>query len=210
MTPFLRATGRAVPLIENDLNTDELAPGMGGPPRPGKSYAAEFLRNRRVDSDGNATDFILNQPRFQTAAILVSGSNFGCGSSRETAVWALKDFGIRCVVARSFADAFRENCLRNGVLPVALDDPEGFEQAVVSDDGAGEFTADLESCRITAPDGRIFAFAFPDAERRILLEGLDEIAMTQAFDEAIAAWEDLTRAERPWLQRLKPTEGHSR
>lgn len=213
MTPFTRTTGKAVPLVENDLNTDELAPGMGGPPRPDTTYGDELLKNRRFGPDGEKrADFVLNLPRYRNAAILVSGENFGCGSSRETAVWAMRDFGIRCVVARSFAESYRENCLRNGILPVVFDadDAEAFEACVVQDDGHGTFSADLETKEVTTPDGRVFRFDFPDAEREMLLKGLDDVGLTLDLESRIADWERQARAQSPWLQRLERQQENDR
>ncbi len=147
---------------------------------------------------------MFNRPQFQGARILVSGANFGCGSSREAAVWAMAGYGIRCVVARGFADIFRENCLRNGVLTATLppDRAAAFEALVTETDGAAPFTADLKTCRIVAPDGTEFPFDIAPAERTALLEGLDDIAMTLKHRADIAAWERKTREERPWLQEL--------
>lgn len=205
MTPFTSITGRAAPLLEDDINTDQIAPAGGGHSlKP--DYAAMLFRNRRFDDSGAETeDFVLNRRQFRAARILVTGRNFGCGSSRETAVWSMAAFGIRCIVARSFADMYRENCLKNGVLPVVL--PEGeaekFEALVIADDGQGSFTADLEAQQIVAPDDRAFPFDISPEERTMLLKGLDDIGLTKRHQEDIARWETETARERPWLQILR-------
>ena len=133
-------------------------------------------------------------------------TNFGCGSSRESAVWALAAFGIRCVVARSFAETFRENCLRNGLLPVVLApaDAAAFEQLVRRGAAAPRtFGADLRSQRVTAPGGVAFPFAIDAHEREALLEGLDDIGLTLRFLPEIEAWERRTREQAPHLQILE-------
>jgi 3-isopropylmalate dehydratase small subunit len=167
-------------------------------------HAALFFCRRRIRADGGEDpDFVLNRPQFRGGGILVAGDNFGCGSSREGAVWAMAAFGFRCVVARSFADIFRENCLKNGVLTVTLPDDRAaaFEALVVKTDGAGRFTADLENRRIVAPDGTTFDFEIGDSERVALLEGLDDIGTTLKHLDDIKTWEGRTAGERPWLQQ---------
>jgi len=202
--PFKTLTGIAVPLLENDVNTDQMAPVQTGRGLD-TDHAAAFFSRRRFRADGSEDpDCVFNKPQFRGGRILVSGENFGCGSSREGAVWALAAFGFGCVVARSFADIFRENCLRNGVLTVALppDRAEAFEKLVCATDGAQPFSADLENQRIVAPDGSEFPFEIAPAERTALLEGLDDIGMTLKHRADIAAWEARVRAQRPWLQEL--------
>jgi len=202
--PFTTLTGIAVPLLENDVNTDQMAPvqsGRGLNP----DHAAAFFSRRRFLADGaEDPDCVFNKPQYQGGRILVSGDNFGCGSSREGAVWALAAFGFRCVVARSFADIFRENCLRNGVLTVTLppDRAAAFEALVVKTGGTAPFTADLENQRMVGPGGAEFHFDIAAAERTALLEGLDDIGMTLKHRADIAAWEQATRQARPWLQEL--------
>lgn len=205
MTPFRSVTGAAAPLLEDDINTDQIAPAGGGHSLE-PDHAATLFRNRRLDdSGGENPDFVLNRPRFRAARILVTGRNFGCGSSRETAVWSVAAFGIRCVIARSFADIYRENCLKNGVLPVVLgaEDGAALEALVLADDGRGAFTADLEAQRIVAPDGTVFAFDMPEADRAMLLDGLDDIGLTERHESDIARWEAETALQRPWLQTLR-------
>lgn len=202
MEPFTRWSGVAAPMPIDDLNTDQIAP-VSRKATLDSDYAAILFGRLRFRDDGSEDpDFLLNRPQFRQTRILVSGHNFGCGSSRESAVWALAAFGIRCVVARSFADIFRENCLKNGVLPVTLAPAEAarFEKMVAEVDGAAPFTADLVAQCIRCPDGSAFAFDIAPAERIALLEGMDDIGMTLKHEDAIAAWERRVAAERPWLQ----------
>jgi 3-isopropylmalate/(R)-2-methylmalate dehydratase small subunit len=202
MEKFTRVTGVAVPLMRDDINTDEITPIQIA--RQLKPDYAEllFMRARRRPDGSLDPDFVLNKPQFRRPAILVSGRNFGCGSSRESAVWAMLAVGIRCIVARSFADIYRENCLQNGVLPVELGDAdaEALSRRVVAADGAVLFTADLEAQRISGPGGPDIAFEISAADRLRLLEGLDDIGLTLKHEAEIAAFEGRVRGERPWQQ----------
>jgi len=215
MMPFTTITGVAVPLLarvpakrppvrgqehaptlEDDINTDQIAPQqMDRSLDP--DYRVMCFRRQRQDAA-----FILNRPQFQSAAILVGGKNFGCGSARETAVWALMAWGIRCVAAKSFADIFRENCLQNGVLPLELgaDQHEAFAARVVAADGAAPFTVDLVEQKISGPGGADLAFEIAPADRMRLLEGLDDIGLTLKHTDDIATWEQRMTASQPWLQ----------
>jgi 3-isopropylmalate dehydratase small subunit len=195
MTPFTTLTGIAVPMLLDDINTDQIAPQqMDRSLDP--DYRAMLFRRHRADPD-----FILNQPRYAAPAILVGGANFGCGSARETAVWAPMAWGIRCIVARSFADIFRENCLQNGVLPLELGDAhDAFAARVVAADGAAPFTVDLVSQTIAGPGGPDIAFEIAPADRTRLIEGLDDIGLTLKHADDIAVWERRTAATQPWLQ----------
>jgi len=204
MTPFRSVSGAAAPLLEDDINTDQIAAAAGHDLKP--DYAAMlFLERRQGDTNGDTPAFVLDRPRFRSARLLVTGDNFGCGSSRETAVWSMAAFGIGCIVARSFADTYRENCLKNGVLPVVLakEDAAAFEVLVVENDGRDAFTADLDTQTIAAPDGRVFGFDIAADERRMLLEGLDDIGLTERHETEIAAWEARTLRDWPWLQKLR-------
>ena len=202
MEPFTHVTGVAVPLFEDDVNTDQIAP-VGGGPRLNQNYAeALFLNRRNLPGGAPDPDFVFNKPQYRAPAILVTGRNFGCGSSRESAVWAMTAIGIRCIVARSFADIYRENCLQNGVLPVVLagQDADALEALVAQCDGAANFTADLESQRLLCPDGTTFAFDTPPADRMRLLEGLDDIGLSMKLEAGIVAWEKATAEASPWMQ----------
>ena len=202
MQPFVSVEGVAVPLLEDNVDTDAIAP-LDVSRRP--DYARVFFRRRREAAQGTVNAFVVDQPAFAGMRILVAGNNFGCGSSRESAVWAVAAMGIRCVIARSFADAFRLNCLRNGVLPVTLDavDAAAFEQAVTDAAGARTFFANLETQRVGDLDGTSYAFAIDPHERQALLEGLDDIGLTLQHLAAIEAWEATTRREHPHLQHLQ-------
>jgi 3-isopropylmalate dehydratase small subunit len=200
MQVFETLTGVAAPMLADDVNTDQIAP-VAHVLHP--DYGAQLFRGQRIRPDGSEEPgFVLNRPQFRQAAILVTGRNFGCGSSREAAVWGMLAVGIRCIVARSFADSFRENCLQNGVLPLILDpaDQAAFEQQVVAVDGARTFTVDLRSQTVACPDGQALRFELPAADRLRLLEGLDEIGLTLKHAQAIAQWEARARAAAPWLQ----------
>jgi len=200
MEPFRSVTGAAAPLIVDDLNTDQIMPTAWlHTAKPNFADGLFGYMRRRPDGSPDPA-FVLERPQFRAARILVVGRNFGCGSSREHAAWGMLAFGIRCLIGYSFADFFRENCLRNGVLPVALPQAEmdAFAAQVVSVDGAAPFTVDLEAQQILCPDGRALAFAMPAHERTALLEGLDDIAQTLKHADAIAAWE--RHSSRPYLQ----------
>jgi 3-isopropylmalate/(R)-2-methylmalate dehydratase small subunit len=203
MERFTKLRGIAAPLIENDVNTDQICP-LQMQRNLNPDYAALlFARDRRRPDGSEIAEFVLNRPQFRNPAILVSGHNFGCGSSREAAVWAMRAVGIRCVIARSLADIFRENILQNGMLPVELraEDAEAFTARVIAADGREPFTVDLESQRIAGPGGPDIGFDIAPSDRMRLLEGLDDIGLTLKCAPEIAAWEARTAAARPWLQQ---------
>jgi 3-isopropylmalate dehydratase small subunit len=200
MHPFTTLTGIAVPLLQDDINTDQITP-INRNMNP--DWAALLFANARKRPDGSDdSDFPLNKPQFRKPSILVTGRNFGCGSSREGAVWAMLASGIRCIVARSFADIYRENCLQNGLLPVELKPAESdaFEARVRAADGAAPFTVDLQIQSISGPGGGDIAFEMPPADRMRLIEGLDDIGLTLKHAQDIAAWEKRVGGEFPWLQ----------
>jgi 3-isopropylmalate dehydratase small subunit len=203
MQPFTIVEGVAAPFLEDDVNTDQIAPiGVGA--RMDPDYAEMAFGRRRKKPDGSIEpDFFLNKARFSKPTILVAGANFGCGSSREGAVWCMQAIGVRAIVARSFADIYRENCLQNGVLPAVLaaGDAEKFEALVVKTDGAGNFKIDLAAGTITGPGGETFRFDLPPAERTRLLEGLDDIGLSLKHDAEIAAFEARRKQSHPWSQR---------
>jgi 3-isopropylmalate dehydratase small subunit len=202
MQPFVSHTGIAAPLLQDDINTDQIAPIMHSRSLKEDYQATLFHRARRRDDGAEDPDFVLNKPQFRAAAILVTGHNFGAGSSRESAVWSMLANDIRVVVAKSFADIYRENCLQNGLLPVTLGatDADGFIARVVAADGAGPFTVDLVTQRISGPGGTDLAFEIPAPDRTRLLEGLDDIGLTLKHMDDIAAWEKRAITVQPWLQ----------
>ena len=202
MQPFTTHTGVAVPLFKDDVNTDQIAPVQAMRALKPDYKALLFMRARRRDDGSEDPDFVLNQPQFREPGMLVSGHNFGAGSSREAAVWGMLANNIRVIVARSFADIYRENCLQNGLLPIVLGPPDAdaFEKQVVAVNGAAPFTVDLETQRISCPDGAVFAFDIPPADRMRLLEGLDDIGFTLKHADEILAFEKRLAAAQPWLQ----------
>jgi 3-isopropylmalate dehydratase small subunit len=207
MQPFTTLTGVAVPLLQDDINTDQITP-INRDMNP--DWAKLLFRNARKRPDGDDDpDFPLNKPQFRRPGILVTGLNFGCGSSREGAVWAMLATGIRCIVARSFADIYRENCLQNGLLPVELKpaDADAFAARVLAADGAAPFTVDLQTQRISGPGGPELAFDLPPADRTRLIEGLDDIGLTLKHAQEIAAWEKRMGGECPWLQTASDSRG---
>ena len=203
MKAFTRIAGTAIPLIEDDVNTDQIAP-MGAGARMSEDYAQTLFRHRRRHPDGSeVTDFVFNQPQFRTGAIVVSGRNFGCGSSRESAVWTFLAIGVTCIIARSFADMYRENCLQNGILPITLPEAQAdqLEAAVVAANGSAPFTVDLVSQEIMGPGGLSMTFDISPADRTRLLEGLDDIGLTLKHKAEIEAFEKMMADKLPWSQR---------
>jgi 3-isopropylmalate/(R)-2-methylmalate dehydratase small subunit len=205
MQPFTSHSGIAVPLLKDDINTDQIAPVQAMRALKPDYKALLFMRARRRDDGGEDPDFVLNQPQFRNPGILVTGHNFGAGSSREAAVWGMLANGIRVIVARSFADIYRENCLQNGLLPVtlAMPDAQAFEARVLAVNGVAPFTVDLTTQRISGPGGPDLAFEIPAADRMRLIEGLDDIGLTLKHTDAIASWERRMATEQPWLQTAR-------
>ena len=202
MQQFTTRTGVAVPLLHDDINTDQIAPVQSMRSLKPDYKTLLFMRARRRDDGSEDPDFVLNRPQFRNAGILVTGHNFGAGSSREAAVWGMLANNIRVIVAKSFADIYRENCLQNGLLPIVLATPEAqaFEQRVVAVNGAAPFTVDLETQRISGPGGPDIAFDIPAADRMRLIEGLDDIGLTLKHVDEIGSWERRMAAAQPWLQ----------
>ena len=201
MTPFTTLTGVAAPLPMVNVDTDMIIPKqhLKTIARTGLGRALFDEMRHREDGSENP-DFVLNRPAYREAAILVAGENFGCGSSREHAPWALLDFGIRCVIAPSFADIFHGNCFKNGILPIAL--PQAQVDALMADAERGSnarMTVDLEAQTVTSSDGQVFAFGVDPHRRRCLLEGLDDIALTLEQAPAIDAYEARAAQSRPWV-----------
>jgi 3-isopropylmalate/(R)-2-methylmalate dehydratase small subunit len=205
MEPFIRHTGIAVPLIKDDVNTDQIAPIIHSRGLKEDYRAMLFHRARRREDGGEDADFVLNKPQFRSPGILVTGQNFGAGSSRESAVWSMLANGIRVIVAKSFADIYRENCLQNGLLPIVLgsDFSDSFIGRVVEVDGKAPFTVDLVTQRICGPGGADVAFEIPAADRTRLLEGLDDIGLTLKYMDEIVSWERRAQAAQPWLQSTR-------
>lgn len=202
MQPFTCHTAVAAPLIKDDINTDQIAPILHLRGLKEDYRAMLFYRARRCDDGSDDPDFVLNKPQFRAAGILVTGQNFGAGSSRESAVWSMLANDIRVIVAKSFADIYRENCLQNGLLPVVLnpDVADEFIARVIAADGKAPFTVDLAASKISGPGGPDMPFEIPAADRTRLLEGLDDIGLTLKHVDEIASWERRAQAAQPWLQ----------
>lgn len=201
MQRFTRLEGTAASLAQPNLDTDVIirVERCARVPREELGrWAFEALRYRADGSEN--PDFVLNREPWRRARILVCGENFGCGSSREMAVWAIAGMGIRCVIAPSFGDIFRNNCFQNGVLAVRLDTGTVARlHALASDPATATMAVDLESQRIVTARGEEIAFEVAPLERRALLEGLDPIGLTLALEDRIAAFQALDRVRRPWV-----------
>ena len=191
MKPFIQVQGAAIPMPMDDVNTDQIIPSEYLKDLDA-DLAEGFLafQRRRPDGGVNA-NFVLERPQFKSAPILVVGTNFGCGSSREHAVWAMQAFGIRCVIGHQLAEFFIENCLKNGVLPIELETNQHhfFTQKVVQADGHLPVCIDLLNCEIRGPGDLLHHFKIDSQQRRMLLEGLDEISMSLKKLRAIESWE---------------------
>jgi len=199
MKPFTSCTSPVAVIDRDNVDTDmivriermtTLKRGQFGP------WAFEMLRYRADGSENG--DFVLNREPFRHARILLARANFGCGSSREMAVWALDDFGIRCVIAESFGDIFYNNCLQNGVLPIRLPADRIAELAVPANTGQA-MTVDLEQCTITVPGLLTLSFEFAEHPRQALLQGLDDIDQSLLLRDDIEAFRQRDRARRPWV-----------
>jgi 3-isopropylmalate/(R)-2-methylmalate dehydratase small subunit len=203
MQPFSTHSGIAVPLLVDDMNTDQIAPFL--PSRNLKDDYKVMLFNRhRFKEDGSEiAEFVLNKPQFRNAGMLVTGHNFGAGSSRESAVWSMLANNIRVIIAKSFADIYRENCLQNGLLPIVLnaDIGDAFIARAVAVDGNAPFKVDLVAQSISGPGGADIAFEIAPADRTRLLEGLDDIGMTMKHIDEIVSFEQQAAKAQPWLQQ---------
>jgi len=204
MEKFVALTAVAAPLLRINIDTDAIIPSREMK-RVSKEGLGEglFAGWRYTEPGGREEnpDFVLNQEPYRRARILLAGTNFGCGSSREHAVWALAEWGIRCVIAPSFGAIFQGNCIRNGILPIVLDNDviEDFARQVEADPATNQISIDLESCVLTGPDGTEHTFAISPADREMLMEGLDAIALTMKRDDEILAFKARDRLKRPWI-----------
>ncbi|MFZ1109168.1 MAG: 3-isopropylmalate dehydratase small subunit [Rhodomicrobium sp.] len=200
MEKFTSLTSVAAPLPLINIDTDMIIPKqfLKTIERTGLGKSL-FYEMRYDESGGENPDFVLNKPAYRNAKILVAGENFGCGSSREHAPWALLDFGVRCVISTSFADIFYNNCFKNGILPVVVS-PQ--DLAKLNDDaerGANAtLTVDLEKQEIRGPDGGVVRFEIDPFRKKCLLEGLDDIGLTLQAEDSIQAFEDRAGLARPW------------
>ncbi len=203
MEAFTTLTGLVAPVDRTNVNTDEITP-------------ARFLKTIRRTGFGPVLfanwryldyalqqpnpDFVLNQPRYQGATILLAGDNFGCGSSREHAPWAIRQYGFRCIIAPSFADIFYNNCFNNSILPVTFDEAivkELFAEAEATE--GYTLAVDLEAQTVTTPQQRVLHFEIDGFRKNVLLKGLDNIGWTLLHNDEIAAYENRRKQEAPWI-----------
>jgi 3-isopropylmalate/(R)-2-methylmalate dehydratase small subunit len=200
MEKFTKLTGVAAPLPIVNIDTDMIIPKDYLKTIKRTGLAAGLFAEMRLNEDGSENpDFVLNKPAYRKAQILVAGDNFGCGSSREHAPWALLDFGIRCVISTSFADIFYNNCFKNGILPVTVS-PEDLDKLMddASRGANATLTVDLEAQKIHGPDGGVVNFQIDDFKRHCLLNGLDDIGLTLAKESSIQRFETSNAQSRPW------------
>lgn len=201
MKPFTRLDGRAAPLGLANVDTDQIIPKQFLKTVEREGLAKGLFYDFRFDEAGKEkSDFVLNRPEYRAASILIAGDNFGCGSSREHAPWALMDFGITCVIASSFADIFHNNCLNNGLLPVVLKPQEVEALMEEAKGGNHAFTVDLETQTVSAPSGAQFRFEIDPDRKHKLLEGLDAIGETLQHAPAIDVYEMKRALAQPWLE----------
>ena len=201
MEKFTTLTGIAAHLPMINVDTDMIIPKQYLKTIKRTGLGSGLFAELRYDEAGNAlSDFVLHRPPYTEAKILITGENFGCGSSREHAPWALLDFGIRCLIAPSFADIFYNNCFKNGILPITL--PQAEIDKLIGDASRGAnavLTVDLEAQEIRGPDGGAIRFEIDPFRKRCLMEGLDDIGLTLEKADAIEAFERASQAQRPWV-----------
>ena len=201
MTPFTDLHAKAAPLDLANVDTDQIIPKQFLKTVEREGLAKGLFYDLRFDGEGKPKPgFVLNDPRYAGAGVLIAGENFGCGSSREHAPWALLDYGVRCVIAPSFADIFYGNCFQNGLLPVAL--PAEAVPALMDEAKGGNhvFSVDLAAQTVTAPSGRAFRFEIDPSRKEKLLKGLDSIGETLQHAPDIDAYEARAGLTQPWLQ----------
>ncbi|MGD1924113.1 MAG: 3-isopropylmalate dehydratase small subunit [Paracoccaceae bacterium] len=201
MDKFTTLTGVAAPMDIINVDTDMIIPKQFLKTIQRSGLGVHAFSEMRYNEDGSENpEFVLNKPAYRDAKILVAGDNFGCGSSREHAPWAIMDFGIKCVISTSFADIFFNNCFKNGILPIVL--PQEDVDKLMDDAGRGAnaiVTVDLENQTITGPDGGEVSFEIDPFKKHCLLNGLDEIGLSMEKETAISAHEAKRNAETPWL-----------
>jgi 3-isopropylmalate/(R)-2-methylmalate dehydratase small subunit len=201
MQKFTTLTGVAAPLPMINVDTDKIIPKQYLKTIQRTGLGKALFDEIRFNPDGSEKpDFVLNKPAYRKAKILVAGENFGCGSSREHAPWALLDFGITCVIAPSFADIFYNNCFKNGILPIKL--PQADVDKLMDDAERGAnaiITIDLDKQEITGPDGGCIQFELDPFRKHCLLNGLDDVGLTLQKEKAIDSFEAKRKAATPWL-----------
>ncbi|MCH2167508.1 MAG: 3-isopropylmalate dehydratase small subunit [Oceanicola sp.] len=201
MDKFEKLTGIAAPMPLINVDTDMIIPKQFLKTIKRSGLGVNLFDEMRYDDEGNEiADFVLNKPQYRNAELIVAGDNFGCGSSREHAPWAIKDFGIRCVISTSFADIFYNNCFKNGILPIVL--PQEAVDVLMKDAEKGanaRMTVDLEAQTVTTSDGESFSFELDPFKKHCLLEGLDDIGLTMEKASAIDSYEAKLGQSMPWL-----------
>ncbi|MDF1802631.1 3-isopropylmalate dehydratase small subunit [Thalassovita sp.] len=201
MDKFEKLQGVAAPMPLVNIDTDMIIPKVFLKTIKRSGLGVNLFDEMRYDRQGNEIpDFVLNKPQYRGAQILVAGDNFGCGSSREHAPWAIADFGIKCVISTSFADIFFNNCFKNGILPIVL--PQEQVDILMADAEKGEnarITVDLEAQEITTSDGETIAFDVDAFKKHCLLNGLDDIGLTLEKAASIETFETKMSADRPWV-----------
>ena len=201
MEKFENVSGVAAPMPLVNIDTDMIIPKEFLKTIKRSGLGANLFDEMRFNRDGTEiADFVLNKPAYRNAEILVAGDNFGCGSSREHAPWALKDFGIKVVISTSFADIFYNNCFKNGILPVVL--PQDAVDVLMEDAERGEnarISVDLENQTVSATDGTSFSFEVDEFKKHCLINGLDDIGLTMQKEAAIDTFEAEYAAKTPWL-----------
>jgi len=201
MDKFTTLTGVAAPLNIMNIDTDMIIPKQYLKTIARTGLGAGLFSEMRFREDGTENpDFVLNKPAYRKASIIVAGDNFGCGSSREHAPWALLDYGVRCVISTSFADIFYNNCFQNGILPAKVSREDLDKLMDDASRGANAtLTVDLEKQEIRGPDGGVVKFEIDAFRKDCLLNGLDDIGLTMSKGEKIASYESKVGAERPWM-----------
>jgi 3-isopropylmalate/(R)-2-methylmalate dehydratase small subunit len=201
MEPFKTLDGVAAPLNMINVDTDMIIPKQYLKTIQRTGLGKALFDELRYNTDGSEKpDFVLNKPAYRKAQVLVAGANFGCGSSREHAPWALLDFGIRAIIAPSFADIFYGNCFKNGILPIKLPQAEVDKLMDDAERGANAVvTIDLERQEIRGPDGGCIKFEVDAFRKQCLLNGWDDIGLTMRAEDKIASFEKTQHAQRPWL-----------
>jgi 3-isopropylmalate/(R)-2-methylmalate dehydratase small subunit len=201
MEKFTELTGVAAPLPMINIDTDMIIPKQFLKTIKRTGLGKNLFHEMRFSSEGEENpEFVLNKPAYRNASILIAGANFGCGSSREHAPWAILDFGITCVIAPSFADIFYNNCFKNGILPIVL--PQEDVDKLLDDASRGSnatITVNLEAQEIRGPDGGVIRFDLDPFRKKCLLEGLDDIGLTLEKRNSITSYEAKQQASRPWV-----------
>ena len=201
MDKFTTLTGIAAPMPLVNIDTDMIIPKQFLKTIKRSGLGVNLFDEMRYDDDRNEIPtFVLNKPQYRDAEILVAGDNFGCGSAREHAPWAIKDFGIRCVIAPSYADIFYSNCFKNGILPIAL--PQEQVDVLMKDAEKGSnarIEVDLEAQTITSSDGEVFNFEVDSFKKHCLMNGLDDIGLTLEKAASIESFEAQAATARPWV-----------